>query len=185
MITFRRVSQVHGVSLDLVNLRSETYTQDSRIPGAIQFGTPEQVYISFFSFPHRCIDSSLEVLHIYSHQFVDASGMFLLRRTAVCCSLQKGDKAARLAPRSQSSLSQDAMRRDLTINALFYNLDTRSVEDFSGRGLDDLRAGIIRTPLAPRETFMDGELWWRGDKGVQCYDSGLTAAPASGTDCQT
>lgn len=49
------------------------------------------------------------------------------------------------------------MRRDLTINALFYNLDTRSVEDFSGRGLDDLRAGVICTPLAPRETFMDGE----------------------------
>lgn len=51
---------------------------------------------------------------------------------------------------------QDASRRDLTINALFYNLDTCAVEDFSGRGLDDLRAGIIRTPLAPRETFMDG-----------------------------
>ena len=51
--------QVHGVSLDLVNLRSETYAQDSRIPEA-QFGTPQQ----------------------------------------------------------------DATRRDLTINALFYNLDT-------------------------------------------------------------
>jgi Poly A polymerase head domain len=52
---------------------------------------------------------------------------------------------------------QDALRRDLTINALFYNLDTGAVEDFSGRGLDDLRAGVVRTPLAPRETFMDGE----------------------------
>jgi hypothetical protein len=41
------VAQVHGVSLDLVNLRSETYTQDSRIPGAIQFGTPEQVRSHF------------------------------------------------------------------------------------------------------------------------------------------
>jgi Poly A polymerase head domain len=52
---------------------------------------------------------------------------------------------------------QDALRRDLTINALFYNLDTCAIEDFSSQGLDDLRAGIIRTPLAPRETFMDGE----------------------------
>lgn len=51
---------------------------------------------------------------------------------------------------------QDAMRRDLTINALFYNLDTGGVEDFTGRGLDDLRAGIIRTPLEPRVTFLDG-----------------------------
>lgn len=42
-LNWKRGLQVHGVSLDLVNLRSETYTQDSRIPGAIQFGTPEQV----------------------------------------------------------------------------------------------------------------------------------------------
>ena len=32
------------------------------------------------------------------------------------------------------------------------------MEDFTGRGLDDLRHGIIRTPLAPRETFLDGEI---------------------------
>ncbi len=33
------------------------------------------------------------------------------------------------------------------------------------RGLADLRAGIIRTPLPPKETFMDGEdlaLWSPG-----------------------
>ncbi len=57
---------------------------------------------------------------------------------------------------------QDAARRDLTINALFYNLETRAVEDFTGRGLEDMRAGVIRTPLQPRETFMDGETIWRG-----------------------
>lgn len=51
---------------------------------------------------------------------------------------------------------QDAFRRDFTINALFYNLNEGAVEDFTGRGLDDLRSGIIRTPLPPKETFMDG-----------------------------
>lgn len=29
------------------------------------------------------------------------------------------------------------------------------------RGLADLREGIIRTPLAPKETFLDGELRWK------------------------
>ena len=32
------------------------------------------------------------------------------------------------------------------------------MEDFTGRGLADLREGIIRTPLPPTETFLDGEL---------------------------
>ncbi|KZV76945.1 hypothetical protein PENSPDRAFT_679619 [Peniophora sp. CONT] len=53
---------------------------------------------------------------------------------------------------------QDAQRRDTTINALFYNVHTRLVEDHCGTGLEDLRAGIIRTPLAPRQTFLDDPL---------------------------
>ncbi|KAG7398198.1 CCA tRNA nucleotidyltransferase, mitochondrial [Phytophthora boehmeriae] len=53
---------------------------------------------------------------------------------------------------------QDAERRDFTINSLFYNLATRQVEDFTGRGIDDLRAGRLRTPLEPRVTFLDDPL---------------------------
>lgn len=79
--------------IDLVNLRHETYSTDSRIPH-MQIGTPYE----------------------------------------------------------------DAMRRDFTINALFYNLHTREVEDFTQRGLDDLRHGLLRTPLPPSETFMDDPL---------------------------
>ena len=33
---------------------------------------------------------------------------------------------------------EDAERRDLTINSLFYNLNEGVVEDFTGRGLSDL-----------------------------------------------
>ncbi|KAK2461707.1 hypothetical protein APHAL10511_006170 [Amanita phalloides] len=53
---------------------------------------------------------------------------------------------------------QDALRRDITINSLFYNIHTRSVEDFTEKGLADLRHGTIRTPLSPRETFLDDPL---------------------------
>eukprot|EP01041_Mallomonas_annulata_P004336 gene4336-8629_t len=53
---------------------------------------------------------------------------------------------------------EDAMRRDFTVNALFYNINTGKVEDFTGRGIDDLRAGIIRTPLSPFITFKDDPL---------------------------
>ncbi|KAF9040369.1 hypothetical protein BDZ89DRAFT_1060461 [Hymenopellis radicata] len=53
---------------------------------------------------------------------------------------------------------QDALRRDTTINALFYNVHSRSVEDCTEKGLDDLRQGTIRTPLSPQETFLDDPL---------------------------
>ncbi|KAG2449716.1 hypothetical protein HYH02_005243 [Chlamydomonas schloesseri] len=86
--------KIGEVWLDLVNLRSETYAADSRIP-TMTFGTPQQ----------------------------------------------------------------DALRRDFTINALFYNISAGGVvEDLTGRGLQDLRDGLIRTPLPPMETFLDDPL---------------------------
>ncbi|KAI0307470.1 hypothetical protein B0F90DRAFT_1620979 [Multifurca ochricompacta] len=53
---------------------------------------------------------------------------------------------------------QDALRRDTTINSLFYNVHTRSIEDHCSKGLDDLKNGIIRTPLPPKQTFLDDPL---------------------------
>ncbi|KAI7832982.1 hypothetical protein BX661DRAFT_141311 [Kickxella alabastrina] len=86
-------TSVLGLLVDFVNLRSETYNGDSRIPN-VAFGTP----------------------------------------------------------------LEDALRRDITINALFYNIHTREVEDFTGKGLEDLKAGVIRTPLDPFKTFTDDPL---------------------------
>ncbi|KAG0127542.1 tRNA nucleotidyltransferase [Tuber indicum] len=53
---------------------------------------------------------------------------------------------------------QGAFRRDCTINALFYNLHTELVEDFTGLGIQDLAGRLIRTPLPPKETFTDDPL---------------------------
>ena len=65
--------RVEGQMIDLVNLRSETYTADSRVP-TIEFGTP----------------------------------------------------------------SEDAYRRDLTINSMFYNINDEKIEDWTGHGISDL-----------------------------------------------
>lgn len=86
-------TKIFGLDIDLVNLRKETYSEDSRNP-QMEFGTAEE----------------------------------------------------------------DAMRRDATINALFYNLNESKVEDFTGRGFDDMRDQIIRTPLEPYQTFKDDPL---------------------------
>ena len=80
--------------------------------------------------------------------------------------------------------SEDAYRRDLTINALFYNINEARVEDFTGRGVEDLRAGIIRTPLPPLETFLDDPLRvlrsirFAARLGFRCEQELLNAAAA-------
>jgi len=53
---------------------------------------------------------------------------------------------------------EDALRRDLTINSLFYNVHTRQIEDYTGRGLSDLASRVARTPLPPKQTFEDDPL---------------------------
>lgn len=53
---------------------------------------------------------------------------------------------------------EDAYRRDLTINSLFYNINTGQVEDWTGRGFQDLRKGVVATPLHPLTTLLDDPL---------------------------
>ncbi|XP_038994662.1 CCA tRNA nucleotidyltransferase, mitochondrial-like [Hibiscus syriacus] len=53
---------------------------------------------------------------------------------------------------------EDAYQRDLTINSLFYNINTNLVEDLTESGLEDLKFGRIVTPLPPKATFLDDPL---------------------------
>ena len=53
---------------------------------------------------------------------------------------------------------QDAQRRDFTVNALYYSTGNRLIEDFTERGLDDLEARVLRTPLEPLRTLLDDPL---------------------------
>nr|XP_029146544.1 putative CCA tRNA nucleotidyltransferase 2 isoform X3 [Arachis hypogaea] len=95
------------MKIDFVNLRSEEYTENSRIPSKL--------------------DS---------------------RECLVLLSMKQ----------SFGTPEVDAYRRDLTINSLFYNIHTDSVEDFTKRGISDLKSGRIVTPLPPKATFLDDPL---------------------------
>ena len=56
-----------------------------------------------------------------------------------------------------TSLDDDLMRRDFTVNALALRLPTMSLVDPSG-GIDDLLAGVLRTPTTPEASFGDDPL---------------------------
>lgn len=86
-------AHIFGLDVDFVNLRGETYTEESRNP-QMQFATAEE----------------------------------------------------------------DALRRDATVNAIYYDIEKQQVEDFTGKGLEDMAASIIRTPLEPCQTFVDDPL---------------------------
>lgn len=56
-----------------------------------------------------------------------------------------------------STIDQDSNRRDLTINALYYDIDDEKIIDFHG-GVDDIKNGKIRTVGNPEERFYEDRL---------------------------
>ena len=58
----------------------------------------------------------------------------------------------------QTNITEDASRRDFCCNALYKNLLTGEVLDPTGKGLDDCKNRILRTPLDPEQTFKDDPL---------------------------
>jgi tRNA nucleotidyltransferase/poly(A) polymerase len=56
-----------------------------------------------------------------------------------------------------TNIDGDVKRRDLTINALFYDIDTKEIVDLVG-GVDDLKNGVVRTVGAPEDRFGEDRL---------------------------
>lgn len=55
------------------------------------------------------------------------------------------------------TIEEDAKRRDLTINSLYYNISTEQIHDYNN-GINDLANQIIRTPNDPDIIFDDDPL---------------------------
>ena len=70
-------------------------------------------------------------------------------------SYEGGSRKPQVEP---ATLEDDALRRDFTANALMRRLADGELVDPTGKGLDDLRAKVLRTPLDPVETFRDDPL---------------------------
>lgn len=65
------------------------------------------------------------------------------------------DKTSRCPEVVSGTIKEDCFRRDFTVNTLYRNIKTGEVLDMTGRGVHDIKEGIIRTPLDPYETFDD------------------------------
>jgi poly(A) polymerase len=92
-------------------------------------------------------------------------------------------RAERYDPESRNpdvrpgTLDEDVWRRDFTVNALCQSLDGEVI-DITGQGLDDLVAGVLRTPMPPAETFAEDPLrMYRAARFVARL--GFTLAPGT------
>lgn len=56
-----------------------------------------------------------------------------------------------------TNIEQDVLRRDLTINALFYDIESGQIVDYVG-GIHDLKNGIVKTVGSPSERFDEDRL---------------------------
>lgn len=65
------------------------------------------------------------------------------------------DKTSRCPEVVSGTIKEDCFRRDFTVNTLYRNIKTGEILDMTGRGVHDIKEGIIRTPLDPYETFDD------------------------------
>ena len=67
------------------------------------------------------------------------------------CVMTRGEKYTDSGSRNPvtefAPIMEDASRRDLTINALYYNISKKKVEDLMGCGVQDIRNGVLRVPM--------------------------------------
>jgi tRNA nucleotidyltransferase (CCA-adding enzyme) len=56
-----------------------------------------------------------------------------------------------------SNIHQDVLRRDITINALFYDIENKEIVDLVG-GISDLKNGVVRTVGKPEDRFNEDRL---------------------------
>ena len=56
-----------------------------------------------------------------------------------------------------TGIEQDVARRDLTMNALFYDIENKEIVDYVG-GIEDIEKGIVRTVGDPKERFDEDRL---------------------------
>lgn len=68
---------------------------------------------------------------------------------------QYTDRNSRNPETAFGSLHDDCFRRDLTINALYFDISNSQMLDITGRSIDDIKNRVISTPMDPVETYED------------------------------
>lgn len=99
--------------------------------------------------------TAMFTLRKQKYQGVDISGIEV---ECVMPRKEKYTQGSRKPIVSQGTLKDDVDRRDFTVNSLLKDLTTGEILDLTGMGINDIKRGIIRTPLDPDVIFSEDPL---------------------------
>jgi len=109
--------------------------------------SPEEVQAVFGRRYARIIGKRFRIVHVYHGAEIIEVSTF---RKAP--KVQEDDKILPFDNEFGSAV-EDAWRRDFTVNAIFYDPGKDEILDYTGTGISDLEAGIVRIVGEPAERF--------------------------------
>lgn len=128
----------------------------------VEFATLVQQYISSTTLTHKAPTMGVISANPSQSKHLETATMKVHGIDIDFCNLRSQElyeHDSRIPTTTFGSPYDDAERRDFTLNSLFYNIRTEQVEDWTGRGLDDLMNNkMIVTPLDPIKTLHDDPL---------------------------
>jgi poly(A) polymerase len=112
--------------------------------------TPEEVKAVFRNC--RLIGRRFRLAHVHFGREIIEVATF--RGTSRPGQVAEGENGMILSDNVYGTLEEDALRRDFTVNALYYNIADFSVVDYAG-GVEDLKAGRLRLLGDPETRFRE------------------------------
>ncbi len=111
--------------------------------------TPEQIKAAFGN--ARIIGRRFRLVHVRFGREVIEVATF---RSMQFQQEKQSDEGMILRDNEFGSIEEDAMRRDFTVNALYYNIADFSVVDYSN-GMEDLESGLLRLLGDPETRYRE------------------------------
>ena len=121
-----------------------------------------QEYISLLSESKSDISQIYKIIHNTNEKSskLQTASINLYGKDIDIVNLRKEEytKNSRVPIITKGTPEEDAMRRDITINCLFYNINKKCVEDFTNQGISDLKKGMINMPKDAKISFDEDPL---------------------------
>jgi poly(A) polymerase len=114
--------------------------------------TPEQIRRIFKKRRTLIIGRRFKLVHLFHEREIIEISTFRKRPSATGAEQMRKGKPGRDVPENMifrdneyGSSEEDALRRDFTVNASLYDPVNDKIVDYTGLGLSDIHAGIVRT----------------------------------------
>lgn len=114
--------------------------------------SPEQVRQVFRNC--RLIGRRFRLAHVHFGQEIIEVATFRAGQDVEDAGQHQNDEGRLLRDNVYGTIEQDALRRDFTVNALYYNVADFSIIDYAG-GVEDLKSGVLRLLGDPETRYRE------------------------------